>query len=65
VGGSPAPGERIDLASFAEREVDMGLQGIRWSVQGIRPPQPEPLVRGAPPGSFRDPPVIIRPPILP
>jgi single-stranded-DNA-specific exonuclease len=31
------PGTRIDLAFFAEREVYMGLEGIRWNVQGIRP----------------------------
>jgi hypothetical protein len=38
-GGSRAPerGARIDLAFYAEREVFMGLEGIRWNVQGMRP----------------------------
>jgi single-stranded-DNA-specific exonuclease len=31
------PGARIDLAFYAEREVYMGLEGIRWNVQDIRP----------------------------
>jgi single-stranded-DNA-specific exonuclease len=30
------PGTRIDLAFYAEREVYMGLEGIRWNVQRIR-----------------------------
>ena len=38
-GGSQAPerGSRIDLAFYAEREMYMGLEGVRWNVQGIRP----------------------------
>jgi single-stranded-DNA-specific exonuclease len=30
-------GTRIDLAFYAEREMYMGLEGIRWNVQAIRP----------------------------
>jgi single-stranded-DNA-specific exonuclease len=30
-------GARIDLAFYAEREMYMGLEGVRWNVQDIRP----------------------------
>jgi single-stranded-DNA-specific exonuclease len=38
-GGSRPPerGARIDLAFYAEREMYMGLEGIRWNVQAMRP----------------------------
>jgi single-stranded-DNA-specific exonuclease len=40
-------GARIDLAFYAEREMYMGLEGIRWNVQGIRPAEAGPVARGA------------------
>jgi single-stranded-DNA-specific exonuclease len=30
-------GARVDVAFYAEREMYLGLEGIRWNVQGIRP----------------------------
>jgi single-stranded-DNA-specific exonuclease len=30
-------GVRVDLAFYAERDIYMGLEGIRWNVQAIRP----------------------------
>jgi single-stranded-DNA-specific exonuclease len=41
-------GARIDLAFYAEREMYMGLEGIRWNVQAIRPAGPGPIARGVP-----------------
>jgi len=32
-------GERIDLAFYAERELYLGLESVRWNVQAIRPAQ--------------------------
>jgi hypothetical protein len=33
-------GTRVDVAFYAEREMYLGLEGIRWNIQAVRPAQP-------------------------